>query len=125
MIFTLYHCLSTFLASIAHTHITRTHSHTHTHTHTHTQINGRILYEGVIKIYWGLKKAITLAPGVMYAKSRNNRDSVYDFIGVDDAAYIMMLEEAQKVYNSLNLDRCALIVKLDLCTFMLHRTCTI
>ena len=83
---------------ITHTHV-RTHAHTH--THTHTQVNGRILYEGVLKIYWGLKKAITLAPGVMYAKSRNTRDSIYDFIGVDDAAYVMMLEEAQKVHIML------------------------
>ena len=33
----------------------------------------------------------------MYAKNRNSRASVYDFYGVDDAAYLMMLEEAAKV----------------------------
>ena len=51
----------------------------------------------MLKIYWGLKKAIRLAPGVTYAKARNTRDSIYDFVSVDDAAYVMMLEEAQKV----------------------------
>ena len=50
-----------------------------------------------MKIYWGLSKAITLAPGVMYSKNRNSRASIYDFYGVDDAAYLMMLEEAAKV----------------------------
>ena len=55
------------------------------------------LFEGVLKIYWGLSKPITLAPGVMYAKNRNSRASVYDYYGVDDAAYLMMLEEAAKV----------------------------
>ena len=33
----------------------------------------------------------------MYAKNRNSRASVYDFYGVDDAAYLMMLKEAAKV----------------------------
>lgn len=63
----------------------------------HTQVNGYLRYEGVLKLYWGLKKSIQLAPGVMYAKARNSRDSIYDFVSVDDAAYVMMLEEAQKV----------------------------
>ncbi len=60
-------------------------------------MNGYIRFEGVLKIYWGLKKSIKLAPGVLYAKARNNRDSIYDFVSVDDAAYVLMLEEAQKV----------------------------
>ena len=33
----------------------------------------------------------------MYSKNRNSRASIYDFYGVDDAAYLMMLEEAAKV----------------------------
>ncbi len=40
------------------------------------QVNGHIRFEGVLKIYWGLKKSIKLAPGVLYAKARNSRDSL-------------------------------------------------
>ena len=54
-------------------------------------------FEGVLKIYWGLSKAITLAPGVMYSKNRNSRASIYDFCGMDDASYLAMIEEAAKV----------------------------
>lgn len=61
-----------------------------------TQVNDRILFEGVLKIYWGVKNALILAPGAAYAKQRNNRQSIYDFVGVDDGAYLMMLEEASK-----------------------------
>lgn len=64
---------------------------------TTKEVNGRVYFEGVLKIYWGLSKPITLAPGVMYSKNRNSRASIYDFYGVDDAAYLMMLEEAAKV----------------------------
>ena len=60
------------------------------------QVNNRILFEGVLKIYWGVKNAIILAPGAAYAKQRHNRQSIYDFVGVDDGAYLMMLEEASK-----------------------------
>lgn len=60
------------------------------------QVNNRILFEGVLKIYWGVKNAIVLAPGAAYAKQRHNRQSIYDFVGVDDGAYLMMLEEASK-----------------------------
>ena len=55
-----------------------------------------MLFEGVLKIYWGLKNPIVLAPGAAYAKQRHNRQSIYDFVGVDDGAYLMMLEEAAK-----------------------------
>ena len=61
------------------------------------QVNGRIYFEGVLKIYWGLSRPITLAPGVMYSKNRSSRASIYDFYGVDDEAYLQMLEEAAKV----------------------------
>ena len=60
------------------------------------QVNNRILFEGVLKIYWGVKNALILAPGAAYAKQRHNRQSIYDFVGVDDGAYLMMLEEASK-----------------------------
>ena len=50
----------------------------------------------MLKIYWGVKNALLLAPGAAYAKQRNNRQSIYDFVGVDDGAYLMMLEEASK-----------------------------
>jgi hypothetical protein len=60
------------------------------------EVSDRILFEGVLKIYWGVKNAIILAPGAAYAKQRNNRQSIYDFVGVDDGAYLMMLEEASK-----------------------------
>ena len=59
-------------------------------------MNDRVLFEGVLKIYWGVKHAIILAPGAAYAKQRNNRQSIYDFVGVDDGSYLMMLEEASK-----------------------------
>ena len=59
-------------------------------------MNNRILFEGVLKIYWGIKNALILAPGAAYAKQRHNRQSIYDFVGVDDGAYLMMLEEASK-----------------------------
>ena len=59
-------------------------------------MNNRILFEGVLKIYWGVKNTIILAPGAAYAKQRHNRQSIYDFVGVDDGAYLMMLEEASK-----------------------------
>ena len=59
-------------------------------------MNNRVLFEGVLKIYWGVKKALILAPGAAYAKQRHNRQSIYDFVGVDDGAYLMMLEEASK-----------------------------
>ena len=81
----------------AHTH-THTHTHTH-HTHTQTQVNGKVLFEGILKLYWGLHRPIILAPGAAYAKQRNsvlNRASIYDFVGVDDASYLMMLEEATR-----------------------------
>ena len=39
----------------------------------------------------------------MYAKNQNSRASVYDFYGVDDAVYLMMLEEAAKVRKSREL----------------------
>ncbi len=68
-------------------------------SHTHTQVNGQLSFEGVLKLYWGLKKPIRLAPGVMYAKARTDRDSIYDFVHGDDAAYVLMLEEAQKVHT--------------------------
>ena len=82
--------------------VTHTHTHTtyaRTHIHTHTQVNGKVLFEGIIKLYWGLNQPIILAPGVAYAKQRNsvlNRASIYDFVGVDDASYLMMLEEATR-----------------------------
>ena len=60
------------------------------------QVNNRILFEGVLKIYWGVKNALVLAPGAAYAKQRHNHQSIYDFVGVDDGAYLMMLEEASK-----------------------------
>jgi hypothetical protein len=60
------------------------------------EVNNRILFEGVLKIYWGIKNALILAPGAAYAKQRHNRQSIYDFLGVDDGAYLMMLEEASK-----------------------------
>ena len=38
-----------------------------------SQANGVVLFEGVLKLYWGLKKAVTLPPGSTYAKQRYNR----------------------------------------------------
>ena len=60
------------------------------------QVKDRVLFEGVLKIYWGVKNALILAPGAAYAKQRHNHQSIYDFVGVDDGAYLMMLEEASK-----------------------------
>ena len=28
--------------------------------HCHVQVNGRVVFEGILKIYWGLKKPITV-----------------------------------------------------------------
>ena len=67
-----------------------------TYTVHDLQVNDRVLFEGVLKIYWGVKNSIFLAPGAAYAKQRHNRQSIYDFVGVDDGAYLMMLEEASK-----------------------------
>ena len=69
-------------------------------------MNHRVLFEGVLKIYWGLKNPIVLAPGAAYAKQRNNRQSIYDFVGVDDGAYLMMLEEASKARKRRELLSC-------------------
>ncbi|XP_064387953.1 ras association domain-containing protein 4-like isoform X2 [Halichondria panicea] len=68
------------------------------------EVNGQLSFEGVLKLYWGLKKPIRLAPGVMYAKARTDRDSIYDFVHGDDAAYVLMLEEAQKARQTRYLD---------------------
>ena len=70
------------------------------------QVNHRVLFEGVLKIYWGLKNPIVLAPGAAYAKQRHNRQSIYDFVGVDDGAYLMMLEEAAKARKRRELLEC-------------------
>lgn len=43
-----------------------------------------IWYEGVLKIYWGLKKSIQLAPGVLYAKAKNNRDSIHELVAPEN-----------------------------------------
>ncbi len=53
-----------------------------------------MVYEGVIKIHWGVEHPVILPPGAMYAKQRFNRDSLYDIFGAEEAAYIQMLEDA-------------------------------
>ena len=87
----------TLTHTLVHTHI-HTPTPPHTHTLTHLQVNGKLLFEGILRLYWGLHQPIILAPGAAYSKQRNNvnRASIYDFVGVDDASYLMMLEEATR-----------------------------
>ena len=55
-----------------------------------------MVYEGLLKLYWGLKKPITLSPGVMGNRHRQSvRGSIVDYIHVDDDAYGAMIAEAE------------------------------
>lgn len=60
------------------------------------ETNGQLLFEGLLKLYWGLKQPIILSPGVMYNNRRQSsmRGSMADFVNINDEAYEMMLEEA-------------------------------
>lgn len=54
------------------------------------------MFEGLLKLYWGLKRPIILSPGVMYNRRQSSlRGSVADFANMDDEAYKIMLAEAE------------------------------
>ena len=62
-----------------------------------TQVDGNVVLEGMISLYWGLKKPIVLAPGAIYAKQKMQyRDSIYEFIRSEDATYLQILDQATK-----------------------------
>ncbi len=49
-----------------------------------------------MRVYWGVRHAIVLPPGAVYAKQRYGRDSLYDIFGDDEAAFLQRLEEASR-----------------------------
>ncbi|KAL5505528.1 hypothetical protein EMCRGX_G006976 [Ephydatia muelleri] len=61
------------------------------------EVDGDLMLEGMISLYWGLKNPIVLAPGAIYAKQKMQyRDSVYEFIRSEDATYLQILDQATK-----------------------------
>lgn len=63
----------------------------------HRELNDRIFYEGVVKIYWGLKKPITVAPRRNYSARKSSlRDSRLNYVSIDDESFGSMLEEADR-----------------------------
>ena len=62
----------------------------------HREVNDRILYEGLLKIYWGLKKPITVAPRKNYAGRKSSlRDSRINYASIDDDSFGSMLENPE------------------------------
>lgn len=60
-----------------------------------SQTNGQLLFEGLLKLYWGLQHPITLSPGIGSRLRSSARGSIIDYINVDDDAYQVMIEEAE------------------------------
>ncbi len=58
--------------------------------------DGNLVYEGVIKLYWGLKRYITLSSGdPVYRQQRGPRESLYNYVSIDDDGFQRMFENAQ------------------------------
>ena len=58
--------------------------------------DGSLVYEGVIKLYWGLKRHITLSSGdSAYKRQRGPRESLYNYVSIDDEGFSRMFENAQ------------------------------
>lgn len=61
------------------------------------ETNGQILFEGLLKLYWGLKQPIILSSGFMYSRRHSSiRGSMADFVNIDDETYKEMLAEAEE-----------------------------
>jgi hypothetical protein len=66
------------------------------------EVNGRIYYEGIFKIYWGLKKPIILSSGG-YGRQKS-RESSYNYISIDDEGFERMINKAQNGGDDINKD---------------------
>ena len=61
----------------------------------HREVNDRIFFEGVLKIYWGLKRPITVAPRKNIGGRKSTfRDSSLNFVSIDDESFGAILENA-------------------------------
>ena len=63
----------------------------------HREHSNRIFFEGLVKIYWGLKKHITVAPRNSYGGRKSAlRDSRLNYVSIDDESFGGLLENAGK-----------------------------
>lgn len=80
----------------------------------HKEVNGRVFFEGILKLYWGLTKTIVLASGNSNYGRGKGRESVYNYISIEDAGFDKMIDEVQEIHICIYL----------LCTCTLCVICT-
>ena len=72
----------------------------------HREVNDRIFFEGVLKIYWGLKRPITVAPRKNIGGRKSTfRDSSLNFVSIDDESFGAILENATEKFIETMGDR--------------------
>ncbi|XP_011405685.2 PREDICTED: protein-methionine sulfoxide oxidase mical3b isoform X2 [Amphimedon queenslandica] len=59
----------------------------------HREAGDRIFYEGILRLYWGLKRHIVLSSGANYGRQRA-RESSYNYISIDDEGFDKMVTQA-------------------------------
>lgn len=64
------------------------------------ETGGRIFFEGVLKLYWGLKKHIVLASGSSnnYGRGQRGRESSYNYISIDDEGFDRMIANVISIF---------------------------
>ena len=65
------------------------------------EVGDAVIYEGVLKIYWGLKKHITLQSN-SYSRQKQNRESLYNYVSIDDDRFTETLDHAPQVCRSIS-----------------------
>lgn len=58
----------------------------------HREAGDRIFYEGILRLYWGLKRHIVLSSGANYGRQRA-RESSYNYISIDDEGFDKMVTQ--------------------------------
>ena len=62
----------------------------------HREVSENLLYEGVIRLYWGLNKPIILSSGgPNYGRQRGFRESLYNYVSIDDEGFSKLFESSQ------------------------------
>ena len=63
-----------------------------------------MLFEGVIKIYWGLKKHIVLASNNSNYGRQRARESTYNYVSIDDEGFDKMISHVSNLCTAVTLD---------------------
>ena len=71
------------------------------------EVGDVVIYEGVLKIYWGLKKHITLQSN-SYSRQKQNRESLYNYVSIEDDRFAETLDNAPQVCHSTS---CSCLIK--------------